>query len=433
MRDPSMEQTAFGLSTTQGVDSHLNATKREKEILRGLAMQIAENASLPREEEKANHWKQLNQLKGTRPLVFCDPENGWNEIIPKRLILCEKPLFRVWEMAMRKEIFWAEHMKDDKVIEPYFNIPYHYHDSGYGINEDEKVSGGDGGSFKYLSPLKDYEKDFHRLQFPEITVNYKRTNEIKEVAEEILGDILTVRIKGIWWWTLGMTWDFIKLRGMENMMLDMMTQPDWVHRLMGFLRDAVIRELEFLESNQLLSLNNDGTYVGSGGFGWTDELPQPGFNPQKVRLVDTWGFAESQETIGIDPAMFNEFILPYQLSILEKFGLNCYGCCEPIDPRWQYVKKIPRLRRVSVSPWANAQKMAELLGKDYIYSRKPNPVDIATPHPDWDKIRKEIREFLKITKDCHVEIIMKDNHTLANKPENIVTWCSIAKEEIENA
>jgi hypothetical protein len=36
--------------------------------------------------------------------------------------------------------------------------------------------------------------------------------------------------------------------------------------------------LDFLEKNNLLSLNNESTYVGSGGFGWTHELPQKDFD-----------------------------------------------------------------------------------------------------------------------------------------------------------
>jgi hypothetical protein len=70
-------------------------------------------------------------------------------------------------------------------------------------------------------------------------------------------------------------------------------------------------------------------------------------------------------------------VLPYQLPILSRFGLNCYGCCEPLDKRWEYVKQIPRLRRVSVSPWSNRAFMAEQLGANYILSMKPNPADLA--------------------------------------------------------
>ncbi|MDP7287961.1 MAG: hypothetical protein QGH94_08205, partial [Phycisphaerae bacterium] len=76
----------------------------------------------------------------------------------------------------------------------------------------------------------------------------------------------------------------------------------------------------------------------------TDELPQADFTG-RVRLIDMWGFCESQETVGVSPEMFEEFVFPYQMPILERFGLNCYGCCEPLDNRWHVVKRFPRLRR----------------------------------------------------------------------------------------
>lgn len=113
-----------------------------------------------------------------------------------------------------------------------------------------------------------------------------------------------------------------------------------------------MKKLDFLEENNLLADNSGAAYVESGGFGWTTQLPDNGFNPEKVRTRDMWGFSESQETVGIDPVMFTDFIFPYQLGIMERFGLNCYGCCEPIDPRWDTVKKVPNLRRISTSPWA---------------------------------------------------------------------------------
>jgi len=428
MRDASMEQTALGISTTHSISGDIKYSAKEKSILRELAKQVAELAAHPREEVKKSQWLKLNDLQPVRPLVFCDPENGWNEIITQDQILCEKPLFRVWEMALRKEIYWATQLKDDRVIEPYFNVPYNYTDSGWGLSEIYTLSG-DTGSHVWDAPVKDYETDFPKLHFPEITVDYRKTNRIVKVANEILGDILEVRLRGLWWWTLGMTMDFIHLRGMETMMMDMMLNPDEVHRMMAYLRDSKLHMLDFLEKNKLLALNTGGTYVGSGGFGWTSQLPQPDFNPPHVRTADMWGFTESQETVGISPEMFEEFIFPYQLPIMERFGLNCYGCCEPLDIRWHVVKKFPRLRRVSTSPWANREKMAEYLGNRYVMSLKPSPTPLSMPTIDEAGLRAEIRRDLHITRDCQVEIIMKDNHTLGNNPMNAVRWCRIAKEE----
>lgn len=431
-RDPSMEQTAAGLSTTRGFLSDLTFDSQDIEILRDLAKRVAELADRPIEIKKAKLWTKHNDLNYTRPLVFIDPENGWNEIIPQNTIKCRQALFRVWEMALRKEIYWAERLRDDRVIEPYFDVPYNYEDSGWGLTE-EIIQVHQQGSYTWDPPIKNYDEDFPKLQYPQITIDYEKTEKVLNTAREIFDDILEVRLRGVWWWTLGMTWDYISLRGLENFMFDMYDNPEWVHRMMSFLKSGIIRKLKYLENNKLLALNTEGTYVGSGGFGWTDELPQDDFNKDQIRISDMWGFAESQETVGVSTEMFTEFIFPYQKEILDHFGLNCYGCCEPIDPRWEVVKKIKNLRRVSVSPWADKNKMSEYLGENYIYSLKPSPAPLAKSVLDEEMIRNEIREILKITKNNIVEVIMKDNHTLGNNPKNAVRWVQIVKEEIKKA
>jgi hypothetical protein len=429
-KDPSTEQTAAGLSTTRGLALEAAPGAREVEVLRALAARVAELAARPIEAQKRRLWTDHNMLKATRPLIFCDPENGWNEIIRQSDLVCEKPLLRVWEMALRKEIFWGERMGDDRVIEPFFNVPYAYEDSGWGIAAVQHRSG-DNGSYTWDAPLKDYAADIPRLRFPEIRIDQEATASALSLARELFSERLAVRLRGIWWWTLGMTWDFITLRGLEAFMMDMYDNPDGIHATMAFLRDGTLKKLEYLEREGLLALNTEGSYVGSGGFGFTEELPAPGFDPARVRTTDMWGFAESQETVGVSTSMFEEFVFPYQLPILERFGLNCYGCCEPIDPRWEAVRRIPRLRRVSCSPWANYRKMADYLGGDYVLSMKPSPTPLARPFLDETEVRASLRRALDETQSCRVEIIMKDNHTLGGNPENATRWCRIAREEAE--
>lgn len=404
-------------------------SQKDRQTLRALASQVADLASRPLEDKKRNLWYKHNALESTRPLIFCDPENGWYEIITKDQLQCEGDLARLWEFKLRKEIFWGESMKDDRCIESYFNVQYVFDESDRGMHE-EKIGGENGGSYIWDAPLKDYN-DFDKLHFPKITVSYEKTEELLNLAKDIMGDLLNVRLEGTWWWSLGMTFDLVNLRGPEQIMFDMYDYPNELHRLMAFLRDEKLAKLDFLEENGLLSLNNDGTYVGSGGFGYTYELPQKDFDGKKVRAFDMWGFAESQETVSVSPEMFEEFVFTYQLPILERFGLNHYGCCEPIDPRWHIVKKIPRLRRVSVSPWANVEKMAEYLGDRYIYSRKPNPAPLAVANIDEDYIRKDLRDTMRITRGCRIEFIMKDTHTIGHNPQNVIRWCQIAREEAE--
>ena len=76
--------------------------------------------------------------------------------------------------------------------------------------------------------------------------------------------------------------------------------------------------------------------------------------------------------------------------------------------------------------------MAGYLGDKYIFSLKPNPAAPGRARRSTRQpLRKALRENLEKTRGCVVELIMKDNHTLANRPENAVTWCRIAREEAE--
>ena len=129
--------------------------------------------------------------------------------------------------------------------------------------------------------------------------------------------------------------------------------------------------------------------------------------------------------------MYEQFVFPYEKPIMERFGLNCYGCCEPLHRRWHVVRRHHALRRVSCSPWVDVEKMAANLGDRYVMSLKPNPAGLAVPEVDTAALRRWLREDLEKTRGCVVELIMKDNHTLARRPENAVTWCRIAREEAE--
>lgn len=423
------DQTQATLSTHGEYAADAVISAKDRQVLRRLASQVAELAARPIEQEKRGLWYQLNALEPTRPVIFCDPENGWNEIITIDQFECEGELALRWEMNLRKEIFWGTEMCDDRVIEPYFIVSHVYDESDWGMHE-RKIGGTDGGSYVWESPLKTYD-DLDKLHYPLITVNYEATERVVELATEVLGDILPVRLRTAWWWTLGMTWTLVNIRGLQQIMLDMFDHPDELHRLLAFLRDGHLTKLDFLEENNLLSLNNDGTYVGSGGFGWTNELPKDDFNGQ-VRTVDMWGFTESQETVGVSPEMFAEFIFPYQLPIQERFGLNCYGCCEPLDKRWHVVKEVPNLRRISVSPWADIGDMAKMLEDRFIFSMKPSPTDLAMNSFDEELIRAKLRDALEKTRDCRVEVIMKDNHTIRDDPQRVVRWVQIAREEAES-
>jgi len=63
-----------------GEKGELDIPNRDRGILRELAAQVAEEAALPAQQAKRELWRRHNDLEATRPVVLCDPENGWNEI-----------------------------------------------------------------------------------------------------------------------------------------------------------------------------------------------------------------------------------------------------------------------------------------------------------------------------------------------------------------
>ena len=254
----------------------------------------------------------------------------------------------------------------------------------------------------------------------------------KDRWEEIFDGILPVRIRGSYWWTMGMTWTAIRLIGLENLMLYMYDNPDGLKRLMAFLRDEHLHFARWFEKEGLLTLNNENDYIGSGSMGYTNDLPRnQRAEGDAVAMKDLWGLLESQETVGVGPKHFAEFVFPYQAALAQEFGKCYYGCCEPVNNRWHILKKMPNLARVAVSPWADEEFMAQALGKDMVYSRKPHPILVSTEKFDEEAIRGDITKTLSIARDCRVELVMKDVHTLNNQPERLTRWVEIAFEVID--
>ena len=430
----------LGLGDTNGLSWTCNScklvgeqalviNKADKKILRELARSVAEIAARPEQDRKRKLWEKHNDLVQTLPLVFCDPELAWYEIIPASLLQCRGRLARIWEFRLRKEIYWAMTIKDDRVTTPEFTVQYIFSETSRGM-ETHIIGGTGDGAYRWDPPISDYNK-VDDLQFKQIAIDYKKTDKLFGLAQEVFSEILKVRLEGSYWWSFGMTLDLIFLRGFERILMDMYDNPEGLHKLMAFLRDENMAKLDFLEKNNLLSLNSLGDFVGTGGYGWTKQLPAPGYDGSHVRLLDMWGYSESQETVSVSPEFFKEYIFPYQAAILERFGLNIYGCCEPLDRRWDIIRLIPRLRRVTVSPWSDPENMAEILNKNYVYCRKINPAYMATPIMEEEMARVELRSTFRAAKKhcCPAEVMLRDVMTLSWNPENAINWTRIAREE----
>jgi len=405
--------------------------KGDVNILRQLARRVKEISQDPVMEERRRLWLKHASLHGERPMILAESGGVLDELIPVSRLTCKGEWARNMERNLLNTIFMYENVRDDYVVEPVISYNWHLAMSGYGVEATWHTTSNEGklASYRWDAPIKSLRDDFGKLRPRTFSVNRESTMAAKATLEEVFGGILDVRRRGGFWWTLGMTWSAINLVGLEGLMMAMYDEPQGLHRLMAFLRDDHLAMLDFVEREELLSLNNRNDYTGSGSLGYTLELPRRHMKPgQPIRTIDLWGLSESQETVGVSPEMFAEFIFPYQLEVIKRFGLSYYGCCEPIHSRWSSICKIPNLRKVSVSPWCDENIMAEACGRKYVYCRKPNPAIISRGQFDEDAIRKDIRTTLRTARHCNVELVMKDVHTVANQPHRLGRWVELARE-----
>ena len=405
----------------------------DRRVLRDLAHRVAEIAADPVMDQRRRLWTRHASLESERPMILAETGGVLNELIPESEYLCTGDAARGLERGFRNTIFRHEQVNDDGVTTATINCNWHVSIGDYGVLPQRHTTEGEKKtSYRWDPPIKDLDREFDRLHPRELSVDREATMRRREQLEELFGDILRVRLRGAFWWTLGMTWPAVDLIGLDGLMLQMCDNPAGVHRLMAFLRDDHLHLVEWCESEGLLTLNNEDDYCGSGSIGYTDELPQPDRRDgDPVRAKDLWMLSESQETVGISPRMFAEFIFPYQLPIIERFGLCYYGCCEPVHSRWDSLRKIPNLRRVSVSPWCDEQVMAEALAGRGIFCRKPNPSLISTEAWDEELIRRDLRSTVETARDCALEIVMKDVHTVADQPWRLGRWVEIARGEAQ--
>ena len=332
---------------------------------------------------------------------------------------------------MLKEVVWQEDIKDDRVCQALITVPHVFHQTGFGI--DFSMPEGTHGAEEIKSAMPDYA-DMSKLTYRRIEIDQTKTDKLLAVAHDVFDGIFEVRIENAWWYAFGLTKIAMLLRGFENFLLDMYDNPDELHALMRFLSNEAMNRLDFLENNGLLSLNNGGEFVTAGGYGWCDELPGEPYDPTHIVPRNMWGYSESQESVSVSPDAFDEFVLPYQLPLLSRFGLNAYGCCEPLDTRIDLImKKVPRLRKITVSPWSDVNLMAEKISKDYVYCWKMNPACIAVKVIDEGSIRATARKVFTAAKEhgCPTEVLMRDVRTLAGKKENVFRWVEIMREEAD--
>lgn len=395
------------------------------DIIRELAKQYVDVCERPVQEERRRLWRQHNSLINTAPLIYVRAF-AWKEM-PQSQCVCQDSFFRHYESLLRRHLFWST-LGDDAVFEPWVTVRATHRCTGWGLSGDRHYSGAPGGSFKVDYPIKDYS-DIERLQVPRHEIDEHQTAEHVSRLSDAIGDIITVNAdrgpvyRGP---VADLATDLGYLRGIEHFMMDMMDQPEALHRLVRFMSDGVLKaqqEAEDAGDWGLCAHDNQA-------MPYAEELPDPAANTNGISRSQLWTRMAAQEFTGVSPAMHEEFMLRYQLPIIQHFGLITYGCCEDLTHKIDMLRPIPNLRRIAVAPVADVARCAEQIGRDYVLSYRPDPGTMVGRDFDTDRIRSVLEADLKACRDCHVDITLKDVETVEGDPERVKNWVSLTREVI---
>jgi hypothetical protein len=412
-------------------------TPEDKQYLRDLAKKQLEYARLPIMEERKRRWYAHNALREACPMLVMEMGTFSQSVLPE--LRCASPKARSIEHQLVTWITNHELIDDDKVVPNVFVVPWQIHIRQFGLDVKRTTArDAQGRALGYATdhPIVDLERDFAVLKPSEFHVDRAGTLARQAFVQDLIGDILPVRIENhALNWFLTPSSKVVHLMGMERMLYALMDTPDRMRELYAFVRDEILRAVAWMAQEGLLTLNNGNQTVGAGSYGFTDRLPTAQHKATgKVTPADLWGNVNSQETVGLSPQMYREFIYPVYHDIAAEFGWVYYGCCEPVHDIWdECISRLPHLRKVSVSPWCDEPFMGERLrGGPVIYSRKPSPNLIGVGSFDPDAYREHIAATLRAARGCTLEIIHRDIYSLVGDRTRAGRAIAIARQAIED-
>ena len=400
--------------------------QKDKQIIRELAKQYMALATDEKQQKMNQRMRDTNDLLLVRPPVLLDEIPWYQMDIDGELnCLCEDKTTKRVEETLRRAIYRRKHFSADTVFEPFWRVTMAYDSTGIGLQWKDEIRRTDNTnnivSHHYEDLLED-EENLELIKIPTFTARPDKDEQAMAFYTDLFGDTMPVKLCGRGY-LYDAAWDkIVRFRGMEPVIYDFYDRPEYLHAIRQRFLDIVIAEMDFVEQHlhvdpTALNLHcTPATVSGLASDGWKA----------------TWYRTMAQGFSDVSPAMHDEFDIQYSLQIADRFAYTYYGCCEPLDRKLDVIFKIPNLRKVGVAPWAKEEVMAERLGGKYVYSRKPNPSNVAIA-TDTDVIRKETEKTVKLCQKhgCPVEFVLKDISTVSHRPENLIIWAQTVSEVLD--
>lgn len=403
----------------------------DRDILRRLAAEVAGLACEPIQAERVRLWTALNDLRPERPMFWITeiPWGEFEEDIEALRPCCTDPVLRGIERQLRRKLWTARELHTDEVVEPFWRVSMAVEGGDYGVqtDEDQIVQGASPILSHHYNPVIRDFADIEKIRMPDIRHNADETTRRLQFYDALFGDILPPRATGhaVNFFT---AWDdLVRWTGVTEALVDLYERPGFIHALMRRITDSFLARMGQCQALGLLSSGNTLPRIGSGAAGYTRELPLSDAPAGTIRLADQWGGATAQIFADVSPEMHGEFALRYEREVMSLCGLNYYGCCEPLHNKMELLATVPRLRKISISPWCDTALAAERAATPYVFSHKPSPAILAGDRFNTARAEADLRGRLARSAGMPCEFIMKDISTVRHDPARVIEWCRVAR------
>lgn len=404
----------------------MQITQQEKDRLRALAEKqriLSESHAM---RQLYADWQKHGAFDpASRPMIRIELGTFENDILPG-MMQCTSEAARKIERKLLGPMINHELFGDDTLVPGYYGVHSGGHFVPFGLPAHRTET--DGVGHQFIPYLHDLEKDYEKLGPSQFDCGEDIAPELSRL-DDLFGDVLPVRAEGFSLYACP-TQDIVHIMHMEDMYMAMYDAPDQFHAMMDRLCSDYLAHFRLLEEKGRLHAGVTDEHLAQGTYCFTNELTEK--SPAKVG--DMWLFMDSQETSGISPAMFEEFVFPYYKKMLDSAGLVSYGCCEAVHPIWDScLSTLPNLRKVSISPWCNEAFMGErLAGRQTVYLRKPSPNFLGVgAELDEDAVRAHFKDTAMAARGCHLEFAQRDVYTIHHNPIKVRRYVELIREAIE--
>lgn len=427
-----MPQSILKFVTAGGTDTFMNTKEKDISILRDLVMRYKELCESDRNRENISLWRALNSGRPIRPMIWCNvgllgpdieaalPDHG---IEDKELAGAARHF---------QKMLWIATIGDDRVFDPWFTARAEMlvHPEGiWGVSR-RTVRDPSSRGWRDMPVLRNLD-DLQQLR----ATRHKVLNANPPLAQrltDIFGDILPVHINRSTvypkWGGTDLSEAAARLLGLEELLYALYENPEMVHRLMAYMRDAVIENVRQGEKDGDFSTAETQNYMVPA---FCDDLPDPLDHTYGTKLNQLCFFTHAQEFESVSPRQHEEFVLEYQIPIARLFGKVNYGCCETLDTKLDILRRIPNLNKVAAGPRSEVGVYPEQVGGECIISWRPNAAPMVCDGFDPNRVRRLLRDGLEKTRGCAVEVHLHEPMTVEGDLSRVSKWSAIAIHEAE--